>query len=173
MKNIFQSLLLMFVFLSCTDKKPEYEITCMETGCSGTYTGPEFDRTKPINKQDIAHQFSNHMAKRVGDELKTLYKQKIYVKVDLSKIKMTTQDMNHIGNVVYTLEIPFISVKKPCDAFTAFDHRGGWGHNILESAVRNVFRNKENLQLIEKNTPEGLQEFWVQYQHKDYQSGCK
>ena len=164
---------MLFTFLSCTGQKPEYEITCTETGCSGTYTGPEFDLSKPIKERDIAHQFSNHMATRVGDDLKALYKQKIYVKVDLTNIKMTTKDMNGIGNVVYTLKIPFVSVKKPCGAFTAFDHRGGWNHKILGSTVRNVFRNKKNLQLIEKNTPEGLQEFWVQYQHMGYQSGCK
>ena len=171
--NIITILLLLFTFLSCTGQKPEYEITCTETGCSGTYTGPEFDRSKPAGKKDIAHRFSNHMATSVGDELKTLYKQKIYVQVNLEKISMTTKDKNGIGNVVYTLEIPFVSVKKPCDCYTAFDHRGGWDHKILESTARNVFRNKKNLQLVEKNTPEGLQEFWVQYQHMDYQSGCK
>ena len=30
------------------------EIQCTEKGCKGTYRGPEF-----INRDDIAHQFSN------------------------------------------------------------------------------------------------------------------
>jgi len=166
--NLITILILMAAFLSCTHSEPKYEISCTENGCSGTYIGPEF-----VNGSDVAHQFSNHMARRVGEELKALYKQKKYTKVVLGEIKMTTNGMNYIGDVTYSLEIPFESVSDPCEAFTSFDHRGGWGHKIKESGVRHTFRNKQNVQLIEKNTPEGLQEFWVQFQHKDHQSGCK
>jgi hypothetical protein len=163
----------MFAFISCTDQKPEYKITCNETGCSGTYVGPEFDWSKPIDEQDIAHQFSNKMSDRVGDELKKLYRQKKYTKIDLEKISMSTQDMNGAGNVTYKIHIPFVQVTDSCDAFTAFDHRGGWNHVIKERGVRKEFVNKKDVQLIEKKTKEGLQEFWIQFKHKNYQSGCK
>ena len=161
-------LLLTTAFLSCWQSEAKYDITCIENGCSGTYTGPEF-----VNGSDVAHQFSNHMARRVCEELKELYKQKKYTRVVLGEIKMTTKGMNFIGDVTYSLEIPFESVSDPCEAFTSFDHRGGWGHKIKESSVQYSFRNKSNVQLIEKNTPEGLQEFWIQFQHRDYQSQCE
>lgn len=166
--NPIAILILMAAFLNCTHSEPVYEINCTENGCSGTYQGPEF-----VKGSDVAHQFSNHMARRVGSELKVLYEQKKYAKVALEEIKMTTTGMNYLGDVTYFLEIPFKSVSDPCKSFTSFDHRGGWGHKLKEIDIQHTFRNMKHLQFIEKNTPEGLQEFWVQFQHKDHQSGCK
>ncbi len=88
----------------------------------GTYTGPEF-----INGSDVAHQFSNKMSAAVGDKLKELYKNELYGKVDFSNIQMSTEGMG-TGHVVYSLSIPFVTVKEACDAYTSFDHVGGWNH---------------------------------------------
>ena len=85
---------------------------------------------------------------------------------------MSTQNMNGAGNVTYKIRIPFVQVTDSCDAFTAFDHRGRWNHVIEEVGVRKEFVNKKDVQLIEKKTNEGLQEFWIQFKHRDYQAGC-
>jgi len=145
----------------------ENDIIVKDTGCSGTYNGPEF-----FNGYDVAHQFSNKMSRVVGDKLKELYDQKIYVKVDLKKIEMTTLNMDNKGNVIYYLNIPFISVQKPCDATTSFDHRGGWGHQIKKVSVLKTFGDKKGLEMIELNTDEGLQEFWIQWRNSGKQSHC-
>ena len=97
-------------------------ITCNENECSGTYVGSEF-----INGSDVAHQFSNKMSAKVGDQLKLLYNQGNYSIVDLENIIMTTKGMGS-GTVTYSLTIPFTKVKEECDAFTSFDHVGGWDH---------------------------------------------
>ena len=161
------------ILLACSNDEYESTISCNEEGCTGMYVGPEFDNSKPNGKKDIAHQFSNKISDRVGNELKKLYTQHKYSKVDLENISMSTQDMNGTGNVTYKIHIPFVQVSDSCDAFTAFDHRGGWNHAIKERGVRKEFVNKKDVQLIEKKTKEGLQEFWIQFKHKDYQSGCK
>jgi len=166
-------LFLIITLSACSNDEPCSTITCNEFGCIGTYTGPEFDYSKPKGKKDIAHQFSNKIADRVGNELKQLYRQNKFSKVDLENISMSTQDMNGAGNVIYKIHIPFVQVTDSCDAFTAFDHRGGWNHIIKERGVRKEFVNKKDVQLIEKKTKEGLQEFWIQFKHKDYQSRCK
>ncbi len=145
-----------------------YTIECNDEGCKGSYSGPEF-----VGRDDVAHQFSNHMSNRVGDELKALYDQGKYRKVDLSNIQMTTQNMDHKGNVVYSLHLPFVAVSKACEAATAFDHRGGWGHQITRASVLHTFRKKVDVEVVELNTPEGLQEFWVQWKHESRQSHCK
>lgn len=51
------------------------KINCSESGCSGTYLGPEF-----VNGDDVAHQFSNAMSAQVGDKLKELYTKGIWAK---------------------------------------------------------------------------------------------
>ncbi|WP_053977136.1 hypothetical protein [Mangrovimonas xylaniphaga] len=102
--------------------KQDLSIQCSEKGCMGTYTGPEF-----INGSDVAHQFSNKMSAAVGDKLKELYKNELYGKVDFSNIQMSTEGMG-TGHVVYSLSIPFVTVKEACDAYTSFDHVGGWNH---------------------------------------------
>lgn len=63
----------------------------------------------------------------VGVKLKELYRNKEYSKVDLEKIVMTTRGMGS-GTVTYYLEVPFKLVSTKCDAFTSFDHVGGWNH---------------------------------------------
>ena len=161
------------ILLACSNDKYESTIACNEEGCTGTYIGPEFDFTKPKDKKDIAHQFSNLISDSVGNELKKLYTQNKYSKVDLENISMSTQDKNGVGNVTYKIHIPFIQVNNSCDAFTAFDHRGGWDHIIKERGVRKEFVNKKDVQLIEKKTKEGLQEFWIQFKHEKYQANCE
>lgn len=147
-------------------------IACSEKGCSGTYTGSEF-----VNGKDIAHQFSNKMSSAVGDKLKELYYEKNYQKVDFSSIKMTTQGMGS-GNVIYKLSIPFIPVNSKCEAYTSFDHVGGWNHKPALSKRKNELRkltlNGHVLDISElKKTPEGLQEYWIQWKNKKIQSDCE
>ncbi len=152
---------------------------CDGSGCSGTYTGVEFN-----SSGDIAHQYSNTITKSVGLKLKELYKSGTYVKVNFQGIKMTTKGMGS-GNVVFTVEIPFVSVSNKCDAMTGFAHVGGWGHAPALSARKQEILSyipdgkNENVVLGNKldisqltTTKEGLQEYWIQWKHKDYQSEC-
>lgn len=129
----FKSLLFVLIVtfhLSCNQSKStkssqsidKSQITCSDNSCQGTYTGPEF-----INSSDIAHQFSNKMSKVVGDKLKELFDNKNYSKVDFSNVLMTTKGMGS-GTVEYSLEIPFVIVDSRCEAYTSFDHVGGWNH---------------------------------------------
>ncbi len=165
---IRKTTLIWVVFLFASHIKAQNkEITCSDNGCRGVYRGPEF-----INGSDVAHQFSNHMSAKVGDQLKALYRKKKYVKVDLDNLTMTTKGMDNRGSVVYTLEVPFVQVSDSCKAFTAFDHRGGWGHKITLSSVEHIFKEKNNLAIKEISTPEGLQEFWVQWRHERWQPLC-
>ncbi|WP_282160716.1 hypothetical protein [Ulvibacterium marinum] len=148
------------------------KIICSDDGCEGVYIGPEF-----IEGSDIAHQFSNVMSKKVGDKLKELYKLREYSKVDFSKIKMSTKGMGS-GNVVYELNIPFKKVKEKCDAYTSFDHVGGWDHkpalSTRKEELNNVLMEGQTLDISElKTTPEGLQEYWIQWKNKVTQSDCK
>ena len=154
------------------DSFQDNTISCSEKGCSGIYNGPEF-----INGSDIAHQFSNAMSKAVGDELKKLFHLKTYRMVDFSNIKMTTKGMG-TGQVVYQLEIPFAIVTQACEAYTSFDHVGGWNHT-----PDLVGRKQELLAVLMKGhqlsisnlttTPEGLQEYWIQWKNKKTQSHCE
>lgn len=144
-----------------------------ENGFSGTYSGPEFDNTG-----DVAHQFSNTASNAIGKKLKELYKSGVYKKVDMDNIVMSTKGMGS-GNVVYKLTIPFVSVKNKCDAYTSFDHRGGWGHggddkkNDVISELGNEPVDGTNLDISrEYKTPEGLVEYWVQWKNKNDQSDC-
>ena len=147
-------------------------IECDENGCKGTYYGPEF-----INGSDVAHQFSNTMSHKVGDKLKEYYNKGLYTKVDFASIKMTTLGMGS-GMVTYKLLIPFISVTEPCDAFTSFDHVGGWNHApllaIRKKELSNVLLPDDELHISDlKTTPEGLQEYWIQWRNKATQENCK
>ncbi|MFT5620025.1 MAG: hypothetical protein ACI860_001743 [Chitinophagales bacterium] len=144
-----------------------YTIECSNNSCYGTYKGKEF-----INAQDVAHQFSKHRANKVGDHLKSLFKKGYYVRIDLKHVKMSTLNMGNKGDVIYKLVIPFEKVDKPCEARTSFDHRGGWGHQITKESVLNTFGKLNGLELSEKNTQEGLQEFWIQWRHSGTQVGC-
>lgn len=146
-------------------------IVCDEKGCSGSYSGAEF-----IHGSDVAHQFSNKMSEKVGDKLKELYKDSLYSKVDFSRIEMSTKGMGS-GSVVYTLSIPFKRVERPCEAYTSFDHVGGWNHSPALSArkrqLRSALMKGESLSISElKTTPEGLQEYWIQWKNKKVQAFC-
>jgi hypothetical protein len=150
----------------------EAEIKCSDKGCLGTYKGPEF-----LNSSDIAHQFSNKMSNKVGNKLKALYKNNNYQKVDFSKIEMKTIGMGS-GNVVFSLRIPFISVKEKCESFTSFDHVGGWNHKPALSKrkqeLEKLLMAGQKLNISElKKTPEGLQEYWIQWKNKYTQSDCE
>ena len=174
---LFLPLCIIFVFFK-SFKKPEIvldklpEIICTDSSCYGTYFGPEF-----VNGDDVAHQFSNTMSARVGDRLKLLYKNKKYSKVDFSKIIMTTQGMGS-GTVTYFLKIPFIRVEKKCEAFTSFDHCGGWNHSpaILsrKRQLQKALLYGDSLNISPLCTsPEGLQEYWIQWRNKVVQKECK
>lgn len=148
------------------------DIICDVNGCHGVYQGPEF-----VNGSDIAHQFSNSMSKDVGVELKKLYDKGVYSKVDFSKIKMSTKGMGS-GTVVYELDIPFMRVAEKCDAYTSFDHVGGWNHkpalNARKQQLSKVLLKGESLDISElKVTTEGLQEYWIQWKNKSVQADCE
>ena len=166
-------------------KKYDYSIQtpiCTEKGCSGKYSGPEFvdeetARELNLTGTDIAHNYSNLMAKYVGEQLKLLFKQGKYVKVDFANIRMSTKGMNDGDEYVeYELNIPFVEVQTKHEAMTSFDHCGGWGHppelaerkaQLLNSPSRIVKNNKLWISPLLK-TPEGLEEYWIQWQHRDY-----
>jgi len=150
----------------------DHQITCSDDNCHGTYKGPEF-----VNGSDVAHQFSNTMSTKVGDQLKALYKAGQYSKVDFESIKMTTQGMGS-GTVTYYLIIPFVRVEQKCDAFTAFDHVGGWNHapalSQRKAQLKGALKKGHQLYISDlKATKEGLQEYWMQWQHKVIQNDCK
>ncbi|MBU2018935.1 MAG: hypothetical protein KJ941_04750 [Bacteroidetes bacterium] len=147
-------------------------IVCSKNGCIGTYFGPEFNE-----KGDIAHQFSNTMSAKVGDQLKLLYSEKHYVKVDFRNIVMTTIGMGS-DTVSYHLSIPFVAVKNECEAFTSFDHCGGWNHSpaiaMRKKALSKVLLKGDRLYISKlKTTPEGLQEYWIQWRNKEIQGDCE
>jgi hypothetical protein len=147
-------------------------ITCTDKLCEGSYKGKEF-----INGDDIAHQFSNKMSAKVGDQLKALYKSGDYSKVDFKNITMTTEGMGS-GEVIYSLSIPFISVENKCDAYTSFDHVGGWNHapalSQRKAQLQSVLMPNHQLDISDlKTTKEGLQEYWIQWQNKVVQAECE
>ena len=81
------------------------------------------------------------------------------------------------GNVIYKLSIPFIRVKEKCDSYTSFDHVGGWNHSPALTArktqLKNVLMKGEKLAISNlKTTPEGLQEYWIQWKNKVTQASC-
>lgn len=147
-------------------------IRCTDNGCSGSYTGAEF-----INGDDVAHQFSNTMSTAVGNTLKELYRAEKYNKVDFSSISMSTQGMGS-GKVIYTLVIPFTAVNEPCDAYTSFDHVGGWNHTPAldrrKKELEAVTMTGHELEISKlMKTPEGLQEYWIQWKNKITQATCE
>ena len=154
-----------------TQKKND-TITCTDNNCQGTYQGKEF-----INGSDVAHQFSNTMSAKVGDHLKALYKAGKYSKVDFSKIEITTEGMGS-GTVTYYLKIPFVRVAKKCDAYTSFDHVGGWNHTPALSQrkeqLKGALMNGQKLDISDlKTTKEGLHEYWIQWKNKITQADCE
>ncbi|MCB0439581.1 MAG: hypothetical protein KDD20_12650 [Mangrovimonas sp.] len=147
-------------------------VNCTEDGCEGRYEGPEF-----VNNSDVAHQLSNKVSRAVGDELKNLYKAGNYRKVDFSNIEMSTMGMG-TGQVVYSVWIPFVQVNEKCEAYTSFDHSGGWNHApALERRKKELayaIMPGHDLDISDlKVTPEGLQEYWIQWKNKDVQRECQ
>ena len=146
-------------------------IECKDHSCKGKYVGPEF-----IEGDDIAHQFSNTMSAVVGDKLKELYASGTYSEVDFKSIQMTTNGMSS-GKVTYYLFIPFKRVSKKCDAYTSFDHVGGWDHSPALSQrkkqLNSLLLENEKLNISDlKTTPEGLEEYLIQWRHKEIQKDC-
>jgi hypothetical protein len=157
-------------FFSLTNVET-YSIECSTKECKGQYEGPEF-----ISGSDIAHQFSNKMSATVGEKLKELFNKGEYSIVDFDNIEMTTKGMGS-GNVVYYLKIPFKRVISKCDAYTSFDHVGGWNHKpeleARKKQLESALMKGHKLYISElKQTPEGLQEHWIQWKNKVTQSTC-
>ncbi|MDC1162087.1 hypothetical protein OAT18_01460 [Tenacibaculum sp.] len=121
-KSVLFILGLFAMMLFCNTIDVSNTIVCSDKKCYGEYTGAEF-----VNGSDIAHQFSNKMSSRVGKKLKELFKKGMYSKVNFDDIIMTTEGMGS-GNVTYYLQIPFKRVNTKCEAYTSFDHVGGWNH---------------------------------------------
>ena len=153
---------------------------CTDKGVSGVYKGVEFVDSKYANRlnltgKDIAHNYSNVICKYVGNHLKSLYRQKKYSKVDLKHVRLSTKGMGDGHDYVeYRIYLPIIRVSKR-DAMTGFDHSGGWGHqpdlkkrkkDLLKGKI--VKNNKLYISPLYK-TPEGLEEYWIQWQHTDLQ----
>ena len=176
------SILLLFILLASSTcisnaiKKDiqtleSHEITCTDSSCFGKYIGKEF-----VNSSDIAHQFSNKMSKEVGDKLKELYTNGKYSKVDLANIHMSTKGMG-TGTVTYELNIPFVNVSNKCEARTSFDHSGGWNHfpaiKTRKERLLKVVLPGDSLDISPlKTTPEGLQEYWIQWRNNEIQADC-
>lgn len=171
-------ILISFAFESCKEAKQPHsnpdnnkEIQCSDLLCQGVYEGAEF-----INGSDIAHQYSNKMSAAVGDKLKDLFNQKKYSKVDFPNISMTTEGMG-TGNVKYELKIPFVRVQEKCEAYTSFDHVGGWNHvpelEKRKKQLAPVLMKGDKLNISNlKRTKEGLEEYWIQWRNKEKQRDC-
>jgi hypothetical protein len=157
--------------ISCNKKAYKENVYCNDDSCYGTYSGPEF-----ISGSDVAHQFSNIMSLKVGDKLKQLYKKGLYSKVDFSKIVMSTKGMGS-GIVNYKLTIPFVKVKENCQAFTSFDHVGGWNHlpelENRKKSLKGALMKGDSLDISQLlSTKEGLKEYWIQWKNKEIQYKC-
>lgn len=164
--------LVVLMFCLCSGNGGKSEIVCTDGKCEGIYTGPEF-----FFGSDVAHQFSNKMCDRVGNQLKALYGTGKYVKVDFSKIIMSTEGMGS-GYVIYKLTIPFTSVKDKCQAYTSFDHVGGWDHEPAvagrKAQLKSALLKGETLDISQLlRTKEGLQEYWIQWKNKEVQAACE
>jgi hypothetical protein len=159
------------------------EPTCTDAGCKGEYKGPQFLKS---DSSDVAHKYSNTMSNYVGIKLKELYNRGIYVKVDLKNIVMTADPVQYGENynqTHVTIDIPFIRVKNKCDAYTSFDHVGGWGHthkiNLSgrKSKLSSLLLPGEtldvsDLKMTHKNVNESLNEYWIQWKNITTQSDC-
>lgn len=90
---------------------------------------------------------------------------------------MTTQGMG-TGQVIYEVFIPFTYVKEKCNAYTSFDHVGGWNHTPAlasrKKQLNKLLIEGEELNISKlKQTPEGLQEYWIQWKNNKLQIDCK
>lgn len=177
--RFFLGILLVLNLIGCKSSsssteilQPENKSYCTDSFCSGTYFGPEF-----VNGSDIAHQHSNTLAKIVGDQLKVLYKKGMYSYVKLDSIEMKTEGMGS-GMVRYSLTIPFGKAASKCEAFTSFDHVGGWNHEpALErrkAEINGLLMKGDSLNVSKLHkTKEGLEEYWIQWRNKEVQKECE
>lgn len=169
--------------LKSIEERYNYQIDtpiCNALGCTGKYTGVEFVDEEYMLKLnltgvDIAHNYSNLMCEYVGKKLKELYREGSYSKVDLKNIRMTTKGMGDSDDYVeYSVSIPFVQVKDAAHAMTAFDHSGGWGHTPeLKKRKQQLLKGgivKDGKLYVSplKKTPEGLEEYWIQWRHAEY-----
>ena len=157
------------------DTPPQYfHFKIDSKGFNGSFKGPEFDE-----RGDVAHQFSNAIANEVGQFLKTSFLKKTYLKIDLAAIKISTKGLDQEDSVEYTVKMPFKRVER-CAAFTGVEHCGSWNY---EPKLFLNKRYKNQIDLLKKisignmefefyETPEGFQEYWIQFHHKDYQANC-
>ena len=160
------------------------EPTCTDAGCKGEYRGPQFLKS---DGSDVAHMYSNTMSNYVGIKLKELYNRGIYVKVDLKNIVMTADPVQYGENynqTHVTIDIPFIRVKNKCDAYTSFDHVGGWGHTQINLSNRKTQLKSallpgetldvSDLKMTDKNgnVSTSLNEYWIQWKNKITQADC-
>jgi len=158
------------------ETKPKYDSICIsDKGLTGYFKGPEYNEAG-----DIAHQFSNTVANRVGEYLKDRYSKKCYLKVDLDGIKIITKGLNQADSVYYAIEMPFKRVAK-CDAFTGIEHCGSWNYQprmILNKRFKELKEGLSERCSVGNSaykfykTEEGFQEYWIQFKHKNYQSDC-
>lgn len=156
--------------------------TVSDSAVSGMYRGVEFIHPKfieqyQLNGTDVAHQYSNKICAYVGNHLKKMYLEGKYSKVDFSRIVLSTKGMGSGQNYVeYYVYIPFKRVPKS-QAMTAFDHSGGWGHTPeitqrkldLKNGKARIVKNKRLWVSRKFKTKEGLEEYWIQWQHTKYQ----
>jgi len=176
------SLISLFLIVSCSDSQtirkitPEYlkngVVVCSDADCSGTYKGSEF-----VGHSDVAHQFSNTMCSKVGDHLKSLFDRELYSVVNFDKIEMTTLGLG-TRTVQYFLRIPFDRVDSRCQAYTSFDHVGGWNHSPelakRQEQLKSVLLPNDALGISTlKTTVEGLQEYWIQWRNQEKQKNCR
>lgn len=121
-----------------------------QTGVKVVYEGPESGfciARAVISDKDTIHQLANIANDITSSKLKELYNSGIYVKPNLSEIKMTKKDNYH------DIDIPFIPTTED-KAITNFARRGSWGNPYDAKAQFDIKLNEiygdEKFGLIEK-----------------------
>jgi len=81
------------------------------------------------------------------------------------------------GTVKYIVIIPISTVDEKCAAYTSFDHVGGWNHTpslqARKAELQKALMQDDTLNVSSlKTTPEGLQEYWIQWRNKKKQANC-
>ncbi len=152
-----------------------YSIFITDSLAIGVYEGPEF-----VEGKDIAHQLSNAIANELGAFLKQSFLQKKYLKIDFNNAKVWTETPYVLGefpdsSVRYSIVFPLIKVENPKHSFTGIEHRGSWIGKITEKDFKqwqkrmreSLIKGKDEWQLFK--TKEGFAEYWLQFQHKDFE----
>lgn len=93
---------------------------------------------------DAIHQLSNIAANVVGKDLKQLYSNSKFYKVDMSGIKMDYgKDTNN--KTYYYITIPLVAVKDNKSAYVNIEHRGSWSTSVRttplarQNALTNIY----------------------------------